>query len=480
MNVRVRIGPSPTGRPHIGTAYVALFNYAFAKQTAGKFVLRIEDTDLKRSSKKSELEIIESLKWLGVSWDEGPDIGGNYGPYRQSERLNVYKTHISLLLDNKNAYWCKCTTERLLNLKNQQMITGKTPGYDGRCRELNLPSGLVVRLKVPTGNELTFADLLRGEIKIKTSNIDDQILFKNDGYPTYHLANVVDDHLMKITHVIRGEEWISSTPKHILLYNSFGWELPQFAHLPLLRNTDKSKVSKRKNQVSINYFKDAGFLPEVILNFLGLMAFSFESGKEIFSLEEFIENFTFKRISLGGPVFNIEKLLWMNGKYLREKKTGNEFIAYLQEQLFSNENLSKILPLVKDRIQKSEDFIEHTDFFFKKSVAINPKNCWLNNINDKNILLQTYKILTNSIEQLNPFTTTNLETCLTAFCSENSIEKKNIYMCLREIITGKQSSPPLLETMIAIGHERCIIRLKSLIEELEKTSQETKNTPKNS
>lgn len=470
MNIRVRIGPSPTGQPHIGTAYIALFNYAFAKQTGGKFILRIEDTDLKRSSKRSELEIIESLNWLGLHWDEGPDITGKYGPYRQSERLHVYKTYIDLLLENKNAYWCKCTTERLLNLKNQQIAAGKSPGYDGCCRELNLLSGLVVRLKVPTASELIFTDLLRGEIKIKTSNIDDQVLFKNDGYPTYHLANVVDDYLMKITHVIRGEEWISSTPKHILLYNFFRWKLPQFAHLPLLRNADRSKVSKRKNQVSINYFKNAGFLPEVILNFLGLMAFSFENGKEIFTLKEFIENFNFKRVSLGGPIFNIEKLLWMNGKYLREKKTTNEFIVYLQEQLFSSENLSKILPLVRDRIQKSEDFIEHADFFFKGNIIINPKNCWLNNINDKKTLIQTYKTLIKSIENLNPFIKANLEICLTTFCSENSIEKKNIYMCLREMMTGKQSSPPLLETMIAIGHEKCIIRLKSSITELERTN----------
>ncbi|MEI6806362.1 MAG: glutamate--tRNA ligase, partial [Myxococcaceae bacterium] len=261
MEIRVRIGPSPTGDPHVGTGYVSLFNYAFAKQQGGKFILRIEDTDQKRSSPESEQAILDSVKWLGINWDEGPDIGGPCGPYRQSERLDIYKKHVDMLLASGHAYWCTCTAERLAEVRKRQLALKQPTGYDGCCRELNLTSGIVVRLKTPREGETVFHDALRGEIKIGNSEVDDQVLFKSDGFPTYHLANVVDDHLMKITHVIRGEEWISSTPKHVLLYRFFGWEPPAFAHLPLLRNADKSKVAKRKNPVSLEYFKQAGYLP---------------------------------------------------------------------------------------------------------------------------------------------------------------------------------------------------------------------------
>ena len=372
-NIKVRIAPSPTGEPHVGTLYIALFNYAFAKKNGGKFVLRIEDTDQNRSNKESEKNIINSLKWLGLSWDEGPDIGGPYGPYRQSERNSIYIKYISNLIQSNNAYWCTCSHKRLAKVRKHQLELKQSTKYDGYCRTQDkneilkqIKNGIkaVIRLKIPKTGNTIFHDILRGDISIANSEIDDQILLKSDGFPTYHLANVIDDHLMKISHILRGEEWISSTPKHILLYKFLGFNIPKFCHLPLLRNIDKSKVSKRKNSVSVAYYKQAGFLPDALLNFLGLMAFSLKNGQEIFSINDFIDEFSLKRISLGGPVFDIKKMLWLNGRYIREKRKNSEIVQYLQKQLFSNKYLSKIVPLIKERIEKSEDFIKYTDFFF--------------------------------------------------------------------------------------------------------------------
>lgn len=468
MEIRVRIGPSPTGDPHVGTGYVALFNYAFAKQQGGKFILRIEDTDQKRSSLESEQAILNSLKWLGINWDEGPDRGGLYGPYRQSERLEIYKKQVQVLLDKGHAYWCTCTTERLAEVRKRQLALKQPTGYDGHCRELNLSSGTVVRLKTPKEGLTVFNDILRGEIKIDNSEVDDQVLFKSDGFPTYHLANVVDDHLMRITHVIRGEEWISSTPKHVLLYQFFGWQPPQFAHLPLLRNADKSKVSKRKNPVSLEYFKQAGYLPDALVNFLGLMAFSFEDGTEIFSLEDFVENFKLERVSLGGPVFDLKKLLWLNGRYLREKRTDAQMVSYLQEQLFSQDYLNKIVPLVKERVEKSEDFIEYADFFFKGSVLVDPKDYLIKGIEDKKKLIELYELLIEKLENLRPFDVPRLEAALRAFCEEQQIKSRDLFMPIRLMVTGKKATPPLFDTLAVLGRERCRTRLRAALAELRK------------
>lgn len=470
--IRVRIGPSPTGDPHVGTAYVALFNYAFAKQNHGEFILRIEDTDQKRSSAASEKAILSSLKWLGLNWDEGPDVGGPNGPYRQSERLPIYKKHVDELVENGHAYWCTCTAERLSEVRKRQMALKQPTGYDGHCRELaqkdvqklvkNGTAG-VVRLKSPRNEKITFKDSLRGEIIIDSNEVDDQVLFKSDGFPTYHLANVVDDHLMKITHVIRGEEWISSTPKHILLYRYFDWKAPQFAHLPLLRNADKSKVSKRKNPVSLDYFKEAGYLPDALLNFLGLMAFSFENGQEIFSLAEFITNFKLERVSLGGPVFDLKKLLWLNGRYLREKRSNEQMVQYLKEQLFSDEYLSKIVELVKERVEKSEDFIDYADFFFKADVTLAVENYAIKNIADKKNLVLLYEKLIDKLDQIAVFDVTSLENNLREFCEENNVKTRDLFMPIRMIVTGKKASPPLFETMAVLGKERCRFRFRQAL-----------------
>ncbi|MDD4737545.1 MAG: glutamate--tRNA ligase, partial [Kiritimatiellae bacterium] len=326
MTVRTRIAPSPTGAPHIGTAYIALFNYAFAKKHGGQFILRIEDTDQTRCTAESERDIFDALRWAGLSWDEGPDVGGPYGPYRQSERTQMYREHAEILVEKGAAYPCFCTTERLNELRKQQTEAKQMLGYDGHCasipheeaqRRIEAGEPHVIRMRVPEEGDCVVQDRLRGEIRIPWAQVDHQVLVKTDGFPTYHLANVVDDHLMGITHVIRGEEWISSTPKHVRLYELFGWEAPEFVHLSLLRNPDKSKLSKRKNPTSILYYRRAGIMPEALLNYLGQLAYSMSDGREEFSLEDLCSTFELDRVSLGGPIFDLGKLKNFNGRYIR-------------------------------------------------------------------------------------------------------------------------------------------------------------------
>ncbi|MEJ2189476.1 MAG: glutamate--tRNA ligase, partial [Acidobacteriota bacterium] len=335
--VRTRIAPSPTGDPHVGTAYVALFNLAFARQHGGQFILRIEDTDRVRSDAASEAMIFDALRWLGLEWDEGPDVGGPHGPYRQSERAEIYREHAERLVASGDAYPCFCTKERLDALRAEQREKKLAFGYDGHCRSIppeeaerrrKAGEAHVIRLAMPREGESVVRDLLRGVIRFPNEQIDDQVLLKSDGFPTYHLANVVDDHLMEVSHVIRAEEWISSLPKHVRLYGAFGWDEPVFCHLPLLRNADRSKISKRKNPVSLNYYRRAGYLPEAMLNYLALMGWTLPDEREEFTLEEFIDAFDLGRVSLGGPVFDLDKLTWLNGRWIRRTP-----VASLRERL---------------------------------------------------------------------------------------------------------------------------------------------------
>ena len=395
---RVRIAPSPTGDPHVGTAYIGLLNYLFAAQRGGEFVLRIEDTDRTRFVASSEQMIFDALKWIGLTWNEGPDVGGPYGPYRQSERTEIYREHVELLLRSGHAYRSFETAEELEEVRKQQMAAKQPPRYNGAARHLsqeeidaNLAAGkpFVVRLKIPLEGSTTFRDELRGEITFDHNNVDDQVLMKSDGFPTYHLANVVDDHLMRITDVIRAEEWISSTPKHVLLYNAFGWELPKFWHMPLLRNVDKSKISKRKNPVSLVYYRESGYLPNAMLNFLGLMGGGMAQPTEqeivskglntkegdIFSLAEMKERFDFQRISLGGPVFDLVKLKWLNGEYIR-RQSPDEFFQTLRQTLFSDAYLRAVAPLVQERIETVGQFGDMTGFLFSDNV-LPPESVWL-------------------------------------------------------------------------------------------------------
>ncbi|MBZ5588349.1 MAG: glutamate--tRNA ligase [Acidobacteriia bacterium] len=486
MALRTRIAPSPTGDPHVGTAYVALFNYAWARKNGGQFVLRIEDTDRERSNATSERMIFESLHWLGLTWDEGPDVGGAHGPYRQSERFPIYREHAEQLVERGAAYPCFCTKERLDALREEQRAK-KLPqatGYDGHCRTIPREEAAgrraareahVIRLAMPREGETVVADLLRGEIRIDNRLVDDQILIKSDGYPTYHLANVVDDHLMEITHVIRAEEWISSLPKHAMLYRSFGWEEPVFCHLPLLRNADKSKISKRKNPVSLNYYRRAGYLPEAILNYLALMGWAISADREEFSLAEFVASFDLKNVTLGGPVFDLEKLTWMNGKYIRNL-TIPELLARLRADVLSDEYLLKVLPLAHERIDKLEDFAEYARFFFVGEVAYDDEALG-KLVAKKKTAAETAKALAEMLEEsLDPlldWTAAALEAAIRAYCDANGWKPGDLFMPVRIAVTGKAATPPLFETMEVLGREVCRRRLRRAVEVLRAMKAQT-------
>lgn len=367
MTVRTRIAPSPTGDPHVGTAFIALFNLCFARQHNGQFLLRIEDTDQARSTKESEQAIYDSLRWLGLEWDEGPDVGGPHGPYRQSERKDIYKKYADELIEKGHAFRCYRTPEELDQLREARRAAGgfaalkpselKLPDDEAADREAKgMP--YVVRMAVPEGTgPCPVDDMLRGTIELDWGQVDAQILLKSDGLPTYHLANVVDDHLMEITHVIRGEEWINSAPKHKLLYEYFGWDMPVLCHLPLLRNPDKSKLSKRKNPTSIWYYQRMGYLPEALLNYLGRMGWSMPDEREKFGLHEMMSEFDINRVSLGGPIFDVEKLNWLNGLWIRENFTPKQLAGRLQNWALNEDNLMKVLPHAQTRMNTLSDFM---------------------------------------------------------------------------------------------------------------------------
>jgi glutamyl-tRNA synthetase len=377
--IRTRVAPSPTGDPHVGTAYVALVNYAFAKKHGGDFILRIEDTDQARSTSESERAILDALHWTGLSWDEGPDRGGPHAPYRQSERSGIYEKHANELLENGHAFRCFCTPERLDAMRAAQRAAGIPQHYDGHClsiapdesaRRAAAGEPFVVRMKVPSEGVCVVRDLRRPEpIEFAYKDIDMQVLMKSDGLPTYHLANVVDDHLMEITHVIRGEEWLPSAPKHLLLYEYFGWEPPALMHLPLLRNPDKSKLSKRKNPTGILFYQRMGYLPEALLNFLGLLMTTPEEGREIFDLAALVASFDLGDISLGGPVFDVAKLDWINGQYLRMLPV-EELLRRTADWGFDRRRLVRIAELAQSRVERLSDLVPAAAFLFAGRIPV--------------------------------------------------------------------------------------------------------------
>lgn len=475
MPPRVRIAPSPTGDPHIGTAYIALFNYVFAKQHGGKFIVRIEDTDQTRYRKDSEGMILDALRWFGIVWDEGPDIGGPHGPYKQSQRLPLYKEHADMLVKSGHAYRCFCTTERLAHLREQQTAAKLPPGYDRHCRALKpdeaerkMAEGLnhVVRFKVPLSGVTEFHDVPRGTVHFENTKLDDLVLLKADGFPTYHLASVVDDKAMAITHVIRGEEWVSSTPKHVLLYQAFGWTPPTFIHLNLLRNPDKSKISKRKNPTSILYYKRKGIVPEALRNFLALMGWNPGDDKEIFSTPEMMSKFSWDRFNLGGPVFDINKLVWMNGQYLKNKPD-QEWLDILRKDFFSDEYLLKIIPLVKEKVAAFEEFFPSSATFFGgdyqyDNAPLVPKGRsaketagWISDVLDQ-------------LELIDAWTVDGIKSVIEAYLNAKQLKTKELYMALRVAVSGGPISPPLFETFQVLGKEMSRRRMRLAIDHLKK------------
>jgi glutamyl-tRNA synthetase len=473
MTIRTRVAPSPTGDPHVGTAYIALFNYCFAKKNGGEFILRIEDTDRTRSSLASEQVILRSLRWLGIEWSEGPDVGGPYGPYRQSDRGGIYREYAQKLLAGGHAFRCFCTPERLAELRRGQTATGRATGYDGKCKQLSAfeadklaADGMpyVIRLDVPRSGVCAFDDYLRGKIEIEWATVDMQVLVKSDGMPTYHLANVVDDHLMKITHVIRGEEWVSSAPKHLLLYEYFGWTPPVLCHLPLLRNPDKSKLSKRKNPTSILYYERMGFLPEALINYLGLMGWSMPDGEEKFTLERLAAEFELERVSLGGPVFDLRKLTWLNGRWIRESLSLEEFAERVQRWALNRDYLMSIASLAQTRITQLSDLGPLTSFFFSgtlpgvtaellRDAKLPPDDI------RKGLLRAAAKF-----DELPAWNKEGVESVLRELADSMGYKVQNFLRPFYVAVTGSPASVPLFAAMELLGRDVCRHRIRHAIE----------------
>ncbi|KKW05451.1 MAG: glutamyl-tRNA synthetase, glutamyl-tRNA synthetase [candidate division CPR1 bacterium GW2011_GWC1_49_13] len=472
LMVKTRIAPSPTGAPHVATAYIALFNWAFAKKNKGKFILRIEDTDQARKVPDSQEQIIKALGWLGLNWDEGPIL--------QSERLPIYQKQAVELVKKDLAYYCFCSSERLDQVRQEAQKKGLPSRYDGHCRNISKEEAqkraknekFVIRLKVPQAGQTSFDDLIRGEIIFENNLLDDQILLKSDGFPTYHLAVVVDDHLMEITHVIRGEEWISSTPKHILLYQAFGWEVPQFAHLSLLRETDRAKLSKRHGSVGILEFKEEGYLPEAILNFLALLGWSHPKGKEIFPLNEFVEEVDLKRLTTTAPVFDRQKLDWLNGEYIRQLplvELGKRLKGYLKDyrgREIEEEQLKAAIPLVRERLKKLSEFEQLAGFLFT-DVAWSKEILTIKGESTSSAA-EKLKSVQGILAAAKTWEAKDLEEAARDLAKEKDWKSPELFMLLRVAVTGSTVSPPLFESMEALGRERSLKRIEGALKILER------------
>jgi glutamyl-tRNA synthetase len=478
--VRVRVAPSPTGDPHVGTAYMSLFNLAFARQQGGTFVLRIEDTDRARYVADSEQQVLDTLRWLGLDWDEGPDKGGPYAPYRQSERGETYRPYVQQLLDSGHAYHCWCTTERLAQMREQQQKAKQPTGYDRLChgKTRNERAALpgfsdqpVVRMFIPEDVHLSFHDVIRGDVK--APHPDDQVIVKADGFPTYHLANVVDDHEMAITHVVRGEEWISSTPKHVLLYEWLGWELPAFAHMPLLRNTDKSKISKRKNPAArLTWFQEQGYLPEALRNFLALMGYSQPDGAEVFTFDDMVRDFDWARVNTVGPVFDLDKLGWLNGHYIRELPVDDlaeRIVAHLVRRRMlpaepapqQRDLVRAATPLVNERMQVLSEAEGMLGF-----LLVDEKDFHVD-VDDATKVLtpdsrDTLAAAAGALEPLEGWTTADIEAALRAALVDGlGLKPKLAFGPVRVAVTGRRVSPPLFESLELLGRQRTLNRLRA-------------------
>ena len=488
--IRVRYAPSPTGYLHAGGARSCLFNWLFARHHRGTFVLRIEDTDRTRYYKSSLLDIMESLRWLGLDWDEGPEVGGPYGPYLQSERLPLYRKFAQELIDSGHAYRCYCSQERLRSLREQQKATSgggegtraRQIGYDRHCRELTArqraeleSSGIVpvVRLKVPLDGQTCFHDLIRGRICMSNDQTDDLILLKSDGYPTYHLANVVDDHAMEISHILRADEWIPSTPRHVILYNAFGWTPPLYAHLPvILSPTGRGKMSKRKlisadgheYNVRVREFRSAGYLAEAMFNFLALVGWSYDGKTEILSREQIIATFELDHVSKSPAKFAYDKLDWMNGMYIRQLAVNDlaerllPFCASGGAKVDLN-TMRRITPLIRERMVKLIDCVGLTDFFFVDELHYDPQLL----IQKGMTADQTRQVLADSYEILRAteFVETALEPVLRAKAEQMGLKARQFFGTLRIAVTGREVAPPLFGTMEVLGRDKVLARIAS-------------------
>ena len=482
--VRVRFAPSPTGYPHVGNIRTALFNWLFARRYGGKFIVRIEDTDIARKMEGAEKGILDSLRWLELDWDEGPDVGGGYGPYYQSQRLQLYKETAEKLIEQGDAYYCYCSTGRLQAMRAEQVKRRQPPGYDRHCRELTLQQraekeaeGIVpvVRFKVPLEGQTRFKDMIYGGVVFENNTLDDFVLLKSDGYPTYHLANVVDDSAMKISHVIRAEEWVSSTPRHLLLYKALKIGPPEFVHHPMILGPDRAKLSKRHGDVSILDYRDQGYLAQTMFNFLALIGWSLDDKTEIITRRALIDNFSLERIGKTGAIFNREKLDWMNGVYIRNL-TPEEFFDTAQPYLMTDSEtgraviededyVQKVLPLVQERVKTLLEVVELTRFFFVDELEYEP-TLLIGKKMDKEATLKSLKAAQDKLKALKSFDADSLEGVLRPLAAELGLKTGQLFGVLRVAVTGQTAAPPLFETMAVLGRECSMKRIAAALSKI--------------
>ena len=471
MRVRTRVAPSPTGDPHVGTAYVALINYCFAKKNGGEFVLRIEDTDRQRSTAESERAILDALRWCGLAWDEGPDVGGPHGPYRQSERSSIYREYVDKLLETGHAFKCFCTPARLEEMRVAQRAAGQPSRYDGLCLTYDAAEAArreaagepyVVRMKVPGHGSCVVDDLRRGPIEFEYKSVDMQVLMKSDGLPTYHLANVVDDHLMEITHVFRGEEWVSSAPKHLLLYRYFGWEPPKLMHLPLLRNPDKSKLSKRKNPTGILFYRAMGYLPEALMNFLGLLANAPREGEdELMDLTHLVKRFEVEHVPIGGPVFDVAKLDWINARYIRERLDPATFVERVREWAITPGRLTRIAELSQPRIERLSDLGLLLAFLFAGRLPIRIEDL-RGKLDDAELRAALTMALTE-FDALPVWDAFGIETAFKRVAETLGKKLRDVARPFYVAVTGSPTSIPLYDSMELLGRDVVRERLRNAL-----------------
>lgn len=478
--VRVRIAPSPTGYFHVGSARTALFNWLFARRHSGKFIVRIEDTDRTRYNPEAVSDAMDSLRWLGLNWDEGPEVGGDHGPYYQSERLDLYHEYADRLLVEGQAYRCYCSPERLATMREEQRDKKREVGYDRHCRRLTAAQraeyeaeGIepVIRLKAPLDGQTTFQDVLYGTITVQNDTLDDLVLLKSDGFPTYHLANVVDDHLMEISHIMRGDEWLPSVPKHVLLYNAFGWEIPVYAHLPLiLAPTGKGKLSKRHGGVEIREFRRQGYMPEAMINYLARVGWSYDDKTEIFDRYELIRCFDLSGINNSPARFSYDRLEWMNAYYLRQLEAddlAHRLVPFLGRAGFdvTADDLRPMVPLIQERIKTLAEAVDWLDFFFQEEIQYDPELLVAKKM-DPAASLDALTRARAVLASLPKFEVEAIESSLRALADRLGLKVGQVLGSLRVAVTGKMVAPPLFETLAILGRERTLDRIDSGIDVL--------------
>ncbi len=481
---RSRYAPSPTGFLHIGGARTALYDWLLARGNGGQFLLRIEDTDRNRFVPDSLADIMESLRWLGLEWDEGPEVGGEYGPYFQSERLEIYQRYAQQLIDEGKAYYCYCTPERLQQLRQSQEGAKEQAGYDRHCREGSpeAQAGMkrVIRFKTPLTGKTIVRDLLRGELEFENNILEDLVLIKSDGFPTYHFANVVDDHLMKVTHVLRGEEWLPSTPVHVLLYQALGWEHPQFVHLSIFLSPDgKGKLSKRHGATSVKEYRELGYLPEALFNFLLLLGWNPGNDQELISKEEAIKLFSLDRVNASPVRFAIDKLNWYNGVYIRglePRDLAGRCVPFLQKDgllpdpcpVERFEYLVQLMPLVQERLKLLTDISGWTDFFLREEIPVPARELLIPKKSDAATALKVLQALLETLDGAPvAFGVADLEAALHRLPEKLELKMGDVFMPLRVAVSGKTATPGMYEMLQALGKERVLDRVSKAIQALE-------------